>query len=250
MYWLKCCGNHCLTEPAAHYTNNTKGNMFPSLNLSCSTVQCGGGPGETKAVKKKKEYACDGPPCINKGHIKPQSTFISVCVTFMSFTMAWNNPPSAPHSFSTESMVSKKQQQKEKKEKERKLVERQKSDRSLYRKGRTCSKIRHEDLCCVHPPFVVLSCEITSSSGDDVKPLSSPQQPVCEDWSAQTKRNVLPDGTDTGCAPAAAAARSAAASRLCWWIGRRDGAAGDALGWTTAGKRGGHMHSRSSRWSR
>lgn len=28
-------------------------------------------------------------------------------VTFMSFTMAWNNPPSAPHSFSTVSMVAK-----------------------------------------------------------------------------------------------------------------------------------------------
>lgn len=29
-----------------------------------------------------------------------------VAVTFMSLTMAWNNPPSAPHSFSTDSMVS------------------------------------------------------------------------------------------------------------------------------------------------
>lgn len=36
------------------------------------------------------------------------SECIYMRVTFMSFTMAWNNPPSAPHSFSTVSMVAKK----------------------------------------------------------------------------------------------------------------------------------------------
>lgn len=36
-------------------------------------------------------------------------------VTFMSFTMAWNNPPSAPHSFSTVSMVAKKKKKNSKK---------------------------------------------------------------------------------------------------------------------------------------
>lgn len=40
--------------------------------------------------------------------ILSSSILIYMCVTFMSFTMAWNNPPSAPHSFSTDSMVSKK----------------------------------------------------------------------------------------------------------------------------------------------
>ena len=109
--------------PAAHYANNTKGNMF-HLSVCPAAVfpvcvcvcVCGGGEDpvkQTKAVKKNMPVISHRAPA-ERSHI----TLIYMCVTFMSFTMAWNNPPSAPHSFSTDSMVSNNQT------KQKKLAER------------------------------------------------------------------------------------------------------------------------------
>lgn len=64
-------------------------------------------------------------PILRQIKDQKKSNSIEVYVTFMSLTMAWNNPPRAPHSFSTDSMVSKTNRQKnsgKKKKSDRKLL--------------------------------------------------------------------------------------------------------------------------------
>lgn len=78
--------------------------------------------------------------------ILSSSILIHMCVTFMSFTMAWNNPPSAPHSFSTDSMVSETNKKRSQRDK----------DQMKYPIAGAFSNIRNEDLASVHPPFLVL----------------------------------------------------------------------------------------------
>ena len=97
-------------------------------------------------------------------------TLIYMCVTFMSFTMAWNNPPSAPHSFSTDSMVSNNQT------KQKKLAERL-SGKTKSDQISASLRIRRGELwgflfCSSALPRPLFPPK--KSSGDDGKPLSSP----------------------------------------------------------------------------
>lgn len=75
-------------------------------------------------------------------------TLIYMCFTFMSFTMAWNNPPSAPHSFSTDSMVSNNQtKQKARRETKQKQTKSDQISASLrIRRGELCFLFCSSDL--------------------------------------------------------------------------------------------------------
>lgn len=162
--------------------------------------------------------------------ILSSSIFIYMCVTFMSFTMAWNNPPSAPHSFSTDSMVSKKTKQK-------KIAERQGSDEisdswSVFKHQKRRSGFCSSGLSC---PLVTTTLSQQRRGCEASEPTASSLQ------SAQTKRNVLFDGTGSCCSP-----RRRRYSPLGRTGGMEQGRA--LAGRTTAGKRGGHMH-RGSSWS-
>lgn len=78
-------------------------------------VGCGGGPGETDKGSKKNICVCLATVHPQRSDQNPRLAEY-LHVTFMSFTMAWNNPPSAPHSFSTDSMVSETNKKKAREE--------------------------------------------------------------------------------------------------------------------------------------
>lgn len=90
-----------------------------------------------------------------------------MCDTFMSFTMAWNNPPSAPHSFSTDSMVSKTNKKSSRKDK-------------YQTKYSTvaASNVGRVDLCFLHPSFEVLPYNNVACSEEDARTHSP--QPAAE----------------------------------------------------------------------
>lgn len=119
--------------------------------------------------------------------ILSSSILIYMCVTFMSFTMAWNNPPSAPHSFSTDSMVSKK----------KKRSQRDK-DQMKYPIVGAFSNIRNEAGFCSS----ALSCPLVTTTLSQQRRGCEASKPTASSpRSAQTKRNVLFDGTGSCCSP-------------------------------------------------
>lgn len=81
----------------------------------------------------------------------------------MSFTMAWNNPPSAPHSFSTDSMVSKTNKKSS-----------QKDEYQTKYSTVAVSNIGRVDLCFLHPSFEVLPYNDVACSEEDAR-THSPQ---------------------------------------------------------------------------
>lgn len=139
------------------------------------------------------------------------SAGIYMRVTFMSFTMAWNNPPSAPHSFSTVSMVAKKKKQQK--------ASREEENLAKYPSVQTASSIRCVDLRFVPPPFLVLCSEPAATAAERMPTLSS----LTDTHKKKKPETILFsfDGTGSLRSP-----RSAAATRL--W-GAREGWSRDAL---------------------
>lgn len=139
------------------------------------------------------------------------SAGIYMRVTFMSFTMAWNNPPSAPHSFSTVSMVAKK-----------------KTAKSVAGRGESgeisvCSNgFKHQmwrsEICSS-----ALSCPLFGASSDSSRKDAHTQQPTERTDTQKNPETILFsfDGTGSRRSP-----RSAAATRLS---GAREGWSRDAL---------------------
>lgn len=173
---------------------------------------------ETKAVKRKKKIHAS-----TSAAVQPQTLTHAhcptgfACVTFMSLTMAWNNPPSAPHSFSTDSMVSN-------------TNKRGIAERSVEISDGWCvhEHQRWRSGFVVHPPFS--------------RPLLGRQRRGCEApqparRADKKERNVQLEGNRELLLLAAPLGRTG------WMEQGRATGPGVAA---TAGKRGGHMHCVSS----
>lgn len=129
----------------------------------------------------------------------------------MSLTMAWNNPPSAPHSFSTDSMVSKTNKTRPQRD----------ENQMKYPTVDAFSNIRNGDLGFVHPPFLILCYDndkAKSAAGEDAKP-RSPQPEAC---GAHRQKEMC-------CSMAAGAAARPAAAAATRLLDAREGWSRDAL---------------------
>lgn len=138
----------------------------------------------------------------------------------MSFTMAWNNPPSAPHSFSTDSMVSKTN-----KKARGKTSIRQNIPLLLFQTSDCRPLFSSSVLRCA----AIQQRSLQRGGCEDAQPTASSPR------SAQTKRNVLLGATGCSCS-------------LCRRYSPFGGTGGMEQGrsllpgWTTTMQRGGHMH--------
>lgn len=88
----------------------------------------------------------------------------------MSFTMAWNNPPSAPHSFSTDSMVSKHKQKSSQKD----------ENQMKYPSVVAFSNIGNGDLVFVHSPFLVPCYNNVEAAAQRMRCLKAHSQQLAE----------------------------------------------------------------------